>query len=100
MKITLQDGTVLDDLKLNGNNYISQVPISDDVFKGNLGTVTVTDEDTETVYTDMKLIQNIEFQGEYWFILAEKTEQDRLNEFIAQQRADIDYLAIMSEVEL
>ena len=31
-KITLHDGTVLDDLELNGNNFISEKVIDDSVY--------------------------------------------------------------------
>ena len=35
-KITLADGTVLENLELNGNNYIAEGVIEDSVFEGNL----------------------------------------------------------------
>ena len=38
-KITLTDGTVINDLKLNGNNFISSTEIEESVFDGNLLTV-------------------------------------------------------------
>ena len=31
--ITLADGTVIDDLKLNGNNFISKSPITKEIFE-------------------------------------------------------------------
>ena len=34
-KITLANGTVLDNLELNGNNYISSRIIENDVFENN-----------------------------------------------------------------
>ena len=36
MKITLQDGTVLANLKLNGNNFISDTIIETSIFEDNL----------------------------------------------------------------
>ena len=99
-KITLHDGTVMDNLFLNGNNFISVTPIDSEIFKNNLKTVLISDDDVETVYNDMKLVQNIEYNGEYWFILAEKTPEDKSAELINQMKADTDYLAIMTGVEL
>ena len=99
-KITLHDGTVLDNLFLNGNNFISVTPIDSEIFKNNLKTVLISDDDVETVHYDMKLVQNIEYNGEYWFILAEKTPEDKSAELINQMKADTDYLAIMTGVEL
>ena len=37
--IKLYDGTVLDNLELNGNNFISDTIIPDTVFENNLKTV-------------------------------------------------------------
>ena len=41
MKIILQDGTVLENLKLNGNNFISQEYIDESTFKGKLSKVII-----------------------------------------------------------
>lgn len=41
-KITLADGTELNDLVLNGNNFIAQTAVNDAVFKDNMASVTVT----------------------------------------------------------
>lgn len=38
-KITLSDGTQLKDLRLNGNNFVSQKEITEDIFKGKLSKV-------------------------------------------------------------
>ena len=99
-KITLHDGTILDNLFLNGNNYISVTPINSEIFKNNLETVLISDDEVETIHKDMKLIQNIEYNGEYWFILAEKTPEDKSAELIDQMKADTDYIVIMTGVEL
>ena len=71
--IKLADGTELKDLELNGNNYISDTIIEDEVFKDNLDTVIISDEE----HHDMKLIKNKVCNGQSWFILAEKTEQEK-----------------------
>lgn len=76
-KITLNDGTVLDKLELNGNNYISPKVIEDSVFTGNLDTVTITDGKTTETFTDMKLMSNRVEGGKSWFVLGEKTEQEK-----------------------
>ena len=79
-KITLHDGTVLDDLELNGNNFISEKVLDDSVFDGNLDTVTITDGKTTVTYTDMKLMSNRVDGGKSWFVLGEKTEQEKTME--------------------
>ena len=41
-KITLADGTALENLVLNGNNFIAQTAVDDAVFKDKMATVTLT----------------------------------------------------------
>ena len=79
-QITLHDGTVLDDLELNGNNFISEKVIDDSVFSGNLDTVTISNGETTVTYTDMKLMSNRVDGGKSWFILGEKTEEEETME--------------------
>ena len=48
-KITLADGTVIDNLRLNGNNYISDKELTADMFLGNLAKVIVNDGESYAV---------------------------------------------------
>ena len=84
-KITLADGTVLDNLELNGNNYISDTVIEDSVFNGNLDTVIISDGSTTKTYIDMRLMSNIVRDNRSWFVLSEKTEQQKKEEAIFRQ---------------
>lgn len=52
--ITLADGTILDDLKLNGNNYVSQKEIKEEAFQDNLYSVTISDGEKEEIHTNME----------------------------------------------
>ena len=79
-KITLNDGTTLDNLELNGNNFIAEGVIDDSVFADNLAAVTITDGTTTDNYTDMVLVSNRVDGGRSWFILREKTEQEKFEE--------------------
>lgn len=79
-QITLHDGTVLDELELNGNNFISEKMIDDSVFSGNLDTVTISNGETSVTYTDMKLLSNRVDGGKSWFVLGEKTAQEKAME--------------------
>ena len=79
-KITLHDGTILDDLELNGNNFISEKMIDDCVFFGNLDTVAISNGETTVTYSDMKLLSNRVDGGKSWFVLGEKTEQEKTTE--------------------
>lgn len=89
-KITLTDGTVLDNLELNGNNYIAEGVIEDSVFEGNLDTVKITDGETTETFTDMRLMSNRAVDGRSWFVLGEKTEQQKKEEAMSRQMADMN----------
>ena len=88
-KIKLSDGTLLDDLELNGNNFITGKELTDAVFSGKLSYVEVTDDDGNTkTYYDMILIQCRKWQdGRTWFILSEKSEQQKKEEALEQENA-------------
>ena len=84
-KIKLPDGIELNNLELNGNNFISANIIDSQIFENNLSTVTINDGETDTIHNDMELIQNIIVNGESWFILAEKTLEEKRNELIDRE---------------
>ncbi len=96
-KITLADGTVIDNLRLNGNNYISDKELTADMFLGNLAKVIVNDGERDTVYENMELVQIVKYDEEYWFVLRTMTKKELQD---LKNRADIDYLAMMSDIEL
>ena len=95
--ITLADGTILDDLKLNGNNYVSQKEIKEEAFQDNLYSVTISDGEKEEIHTNMELVQLMDYEGAYWFILRDIPPEtlDRMH-----LQADIAYLAMMTGVKL
>lgn len=79
-KVVLADGTSAENLRQNGNNFISKTKITTEMFAGNLSTVTVEGPDGTQTHHDMKLVQLSKVGKEWWFILAEKTEQEKLRE--------------------
>lgn len=81
-KIILADGTKLENLELNGNNYIAEGVIDDSVFKDNLSTVTITDGTDVTTYEDMVLLSHRVDGGRSWIVLGEKSAQDKAMERI------------------
>lgn len=99
-KITLADGTQLKNLKLSGNNYISKTKITEDDFDGKLSKVIIENETKKTSeeFEHMELVQILDY-GEkgYYFILRELSE-DELDKI--KTKADIEYLAMMTDVEL
>lgn len=81
-KITFADGTELNDLVLNGNNFIAQTAVDDAVFKGNMASVTVTnleDGSTEQI-EDGVLLSNIVRDGKSWLVLGQKSAEQKAME--------------------
>lgn len=88
--ITLNNGTKLENLELNGNNYIAEGVIEDSVFQDNLASVTITDGKTTEIYTDMVLISNRVDGGRSWFILGVKSEKEKQEEATARRIAELE----------
>lgn len=79
--VTLSDGTKIENLTLNGNNFISTVAVEESQFDGKLKSVVITDsEGKEEKHENMFLVQvSHPSDGEWWFILADKTA-DQINQ--------------------
>ena len=97
-KITLADGTVIDNLRLNGNNFISHVPVTEDMFSYNCSVVTINDGEKDDVRENMELVQITEPEaGVYWFVLRDISEKELST---IKMQSDIEYIAMMAGVEL
>ena len=100
-KITLSDGTQLENLKLNGNNFVSKTKVTEDMFRGKLSKVIydgiVGGENIQEEHTHMELVQITKVQNEYYFILRELSEAE-LKEI--KMKSDIEYIAMMTDIEL
>ena len=96
-KITLSDGTKLENLGLNGNNFISEAEITEDDFKGKLSKVTVEGKDFKQEYNNMELVQIAHYEDGYYFVLREipQEELDKL-----KMQSDIEYIAMMSNIDM
>lgn len=96
-KITLSDGTQLENLRLSGNNYISKKEITENDFKGKLSKVLIEGNDEKQEYTNMELVQIVKYDDGYYFVLRELSE-DELNKI--KTKSDIEYIAMMTDVDL
>jgi hypothetical protein len=94
--ITLADGTLIENLRLNGNNYISTEPINAVIFEGNCSPIVISDGTHNETHDNMELIQITEVNGEYWFVLRDISLEELKQIKI---RSDIEYLAMMTGVE-
>ena len=97
--VTLSDGTELVNLELNGNNFISNTIIDDNVFKDNLTKVIITSPEGVSEYEDMKLIQNKVYGSQSWFILIEKNKEEKEKETILQLLADLTEVVLLGGVK-
>lgn len=95
--ITLADGTVIGDLKLNGNNFISKSPIAKEMFEDCCSPVVISDGEVEETHNNMELVQITPMGEEYWFVLRDisKAEMEKI-----KMQSDIEYIAMMAGVEL
>lgn len=88
--ITLSNGQTLENLELNGNNFISESPIDSAVFEGGLSTVTISDDNEMQTYTDMVLLSNREENRQGWFVLGVKTEQEKEREAMIARMQELE----------
>lgn len=97
-KITLADGTVIEDLSLNGNNYISKNKLTEDDFADNLSTVKIEGSDGSIEELEnLELVQVKKYGKEYWFILRQLSEQEIKD---LKTQANIEYIAMMADIDL
>ena len=96
--ITLADGTVLDNLKLNGNNFISNTAINADIFNENCSPVIISDGVNSETHNNMEFVQVTEQEpGKYWFVLRELSASELAR---IKMQSDIEYVAMMTGIEL
>lgn len=95
--VTLADGTVIEGLKMNGNNFVSLVEVVADTFEDNTYPVIISDGENVEEHPFMELVQITKMGEEWWFVLRDLSEEELRN---TKVRADIDYIALMTDVEL
>ena len=94
-QIKLKDGTIIKDLELNGNNFISKTEINESMFTDNLKIVTISDGANESVQENMKLVQIANMNDEYWFVLTTKSKQEVENDELRKRLADLTEIVLL-----
>lgn len=96
--IILNNGTQLQNLTLNGNNFIAPSAIEDSIFTDNMAIVTihdVTNDQSETI-EDAVLLSNIVRDGKSWIVLGKKTlaqkEKEATEKEITELRSALNAL--------
>ena len=94
-KIILTDGTIIDNLELNGNNFIPEAPIDINIFNGKLDKVSVIDsENNIKELNDFKIVF-AEVLGKQSFIIVEKTKDEVEKENLYQLLADLTEIVLL-----
>lgn len=96
-KITLADGTELSNITMNGNNFISEATIDPGIFQSNCSPVVISDGEHDETHENMELVQVTEVNGQSWFVLRDMTPKELEQ---AKIKSDIEYLAMMCDVDL
>lgn len=108
--ITLSDGSKLENLRLNGSNFIADYPITEETFRYKLSSIDIESTNpNEEVPLDIQIghMDNMQLVGiyhdmyymkpsEYWFVLAPIPE-DQLR--YADIMSKIAYLGMMTDVD-
>ena len=108
--ITLADGTQLSGLELNGNNFVSKTEVTEETFRGKLSKV-IIEGDAEAdeagligEHHNMELVQIAYYtqaihgcDDGYYFVLRDIPASELE---VLKNRGDIDYIAMMTGVEL
>ena len=100
--IRLSDGSQIEGLILNGNNFISKNEVTESTFAGKLAKVVITgDADKDDAgligeHTNMVLVQVKKYGDEYWFVLRDMTKQELRD---LKTDARLSYLEMITEGE-
>ena len=88
-KIILADGTTIDNLELNGNNFIPETPIDTNIFNGNLDKISIIDSEGNIEELNDCSIVFAEVAGNQSFIIAEKSSEEKRDERVTNTEVDI-----------
>lgn len=90
----LADGTEIKNLTLNGNTYVSPVKIDEDILKGNMSTVVFSDEEHAIEMHNVILVQQAEYQGEFYLSFRELTKAE------IEEVKKSEYLNALEDIKL
>lgn len=93
VRITFKNGMNIE-AEENGSSLITD---SRPEFPSDLSFVTVTRTDGERIYKDAEIIECASVDGRYWFSFREVPESERA---ARQMQANIEYIAMMTDVDL
>ncbi len=92
-KIIFTNGTVIE----AEENASSLITASRPDFPADLSSVVVTGTGGERIYKNAEIIECASIDGRYWFAFREISESEKT---ARQMQANIEYIAMMTEVDL
>ena len=95
--VTLADGTTFSGLTQNGSYYVSQTDADDSIFVDNCSPLKISDGEYEEVI-DYGTVVDIKHVGGGFMVTFRALTPDELRRI--KMQADIEYLAMMSDIEL
>lgn len=96
--LTLSNGKEITNLVRNGDNFISRTRIDECIFRNNLSTLTIEEDGVVTqIMYNAELIQQIEYNGDFWFCFREMSDREMKD--MAFQ-AQIDYISMMADIDI
>ena len=94
--MTLANGNILENLELNGNNYVSEVEVTTADFVGNISPILISDGENEEILNNMELVRIANWEDVWWILMQEKEPLP----IEAKLQADITYITMMMDIEL
>ena len=94
--IILANGNRIDNLQLNGNNYISTTEILESTFSGRISPVEILHNSESEIHERYSLERIANWDGKWWILFHDKSDEEFQKE---QNRADIDYVLMLLDTE-
>lgn len=76
-KIILADGREITGLSKNGTNFVSDSRVDESLFSGNLSTMTVFDGESKTIYHNVELVQQVQYEDGWYLAFRELTAKEK-----------------------
>lgn len=95
--LILSDGSRIENLKMNGNNFVSKTPITEAMFNENLTPVVISDGVHMENHQFMEFVQVTKVNDEWYFVIIDVPESELL---LRKMNSNIQYLSMMTGVDL
>lgn len=95
--LILADGARVENLTMNGNNFVSSTELTESMFEENLTPVIISDGIHMETHKAMKFVQITEVDDKWYLVLIDIPDSELA---LQKMNSNIQYLAMMTDVEL